>query len=181
MLCRVEFGGTYQLHLATKNYMRNYTLSTGVHQNRQIPYERALRNLTVLMFSHFVHQLENSGAVEGHQTLVVHECLQVAATLRRYHQWQCWVGHQERGENFDWNKVPLIAKDDFQHKYSMALTLLGNAQNPVYTHLKLLGRCYDNVYYNGQLIGDLLAREKLPSEDQSKKIYTQEYQEVVPG
>ena len=175
----MEYGGTHQLHLATKNYMLNYALSTRVHQNRQIPYERALRNLTVLMFSHFVHQLENSRAIEGHRTLIVHECLQVAAALRWYHQWQRRVGHQERGENFDWNKVPSIAKDDFRHKYSTALTLLGNAQNPVYTHLKLLGHCYDNVYYNGRLIGDLPARGKLPSEDQSKKIYTQEYQEVV--
>ena len=45
---------------------------------------------------------------------------------------------------------------------------------------KLLGRCYDNVYHNSRrLIGDLLARGKPPTEEQSKKIYTQEYQEVV--
>ena len=61
----------------------------------------------------------------------------------------------------------------------MALTLLGNAQNPAYAHPKLLRCCYDNVYYNGQLIGDLLARGKPPTEEQSKKVYTQEYQEVV--
>ena len=35
------------------------------------------------------------------------------------------------------------------------------------------------MYYNGQLIGDLLARGKPPTEKQSKKVYTQEYQEVV--
>ena len=60
MLCRAEYGGTRQLHFAAKNYMRNYALSTGLHQNWWIPYERALRNLTVLMFFHYVHQLENS-------------------------------------------------------------------------------------------------------------------------
>ena len=179
MLCWAEYGGTHQLHFAAKNYMQNYAFSAGVHQNWQIPYKRALRNLMVLMFSHFMHKLENSGSTEGHWTLIVHECLQVAATLRWYHWWQCQVGHQERGENFYWNKAPLIAKDDFRHKYSTALTLLGNAQNPVYAHPKLLGHCYDNVYYSGWLIGDLLARGKPPSEDQSKKIYTQEYQEVV--
>ena len=57
--------------------------------------------------------------------------------------------------------------------------LLGNTQNPAYTHPKLLGCCYDNVYYNGRFIGDLLARGKLPTMEQSKKVYTQEYQEVV--
>ena len=57
--------------------------------------------------------------------------------------------------------------------------LLGNAQNPAYAHPKLLRCCYDNIYYNGQFIGDLLARGKPPTEEQSKKAYTQEYQEVV--
>ena len=179
MLCRVEYGGTHELHLATKNYMCNYTLSTRLHQNWRIPYERALRNLTVLMFSHYVHQLQSSRSLEGHRTLMVHKCLQVAAALGWYHQWQCQVSHQEKSENTDWNKVSAVAKDDFRYKYIPALTLLGSAQNLMFAHPKLLGCCYDNVYHNGQFIGDLPARGKPPTEDQSKKIYTQEYQEVV--
>ena len=82
-------------------------------------------------------------------------------------------------ENADWNKIPKVAKDDFRHKYSPALTLLGNAQNPAFADPKLLRCCYDNVYYNGRFIGDLPARGKPPTEEQSKKVYTQEYQEVV--
>ena len=180
MLCRAEYLGTHQLHLAVKNYARNYAYSAGIHQNRQISYERALRNLTVLMFSHFVHQLENSGLIEGHQALIVHECLQVAAALSHYHRWQCRVSLQETsGENADWNKIPTVAKGDYQFKYSSALKLLGNAQNPAYAHPKLLGCCYDNIYYKGWFIGDLPARGKPPTEEQSKKVYTQEYQEVV--
>ena len=180
MLCQAEYGGTHQLHIAAKNYARNYTYTTGIHQNWQITYERALRNLTVLMFSHLVHQLENSRSLEGHLTLIVHECLQVAAALGWYHRWQCWVNLQEiSSENADWNKIPKVTKDDFRHKYSPALTLLGNTQNLAFAHLKLLGHCYDNVYYNGRFIGDLPARGKPPTEEQSKKVYTQEYQKVV--
>ena len=180
MLCQAEYGGTHQLHLATKNYTHNYSFSARIHQNRRITYERALRNLTVLTFSHFVHQLENSGSLEGHRTLIVHECLQVVATLSRYHRWQCRVNLQDiSSENADWNKIPTVAKDDFRCKYSLAFTLLGNAQNPAFVHPKLLGRCYDNVYYNGWFIGDLPARGKPPTEEQSKKVNTQEYQEVV--
>ena len=180
MLCWAEYGETRQLHFATKNYIRNYTYTAGIHQNWRITYERALRNLTVLMFSHFVHQLENSGSLEGHRILIVYECLQVAAALGRYYHWQCRVNLQEiSSENADWNKIPKVAKDDFQHKYSPALTLLGNTQNPVFAHPKLLGCCYDNMYYNGRFIGDLLARGKPPTMDASRKVYTQEYQEVV--
>ena len=172
MLCRAEYGGTRQLHLTMRNYMCNYSLSTRLHQNRQIPYERALRNLTVLMFSHYVHQLECSGSLKGHQTLMVHECLQVAAALGQYHRWQCQMSHQEKSECADWNKVQVVPKDDFRLKYSPALMLLGSAQNPAFAHPKLLRRCYDNVYHNGRLVGDLLARGKPSTEDQSRKIYT---------
>ena len=88
VLCQAEYGGTRQLHHAAKNYAHNYGLSTGLHQNRRIPYERALRNLVVLMFSHYVNHLECTGSLEGHRTLMVHECLVVAAALGRYHRWQ---------------------------------------------------------------------------------------------
>ena len=102
----------------------------------------------------------------------------VAAALGWYHQWQCRVSHRDRG-NSDWNKVLAVAKDDFRHKYSPALTLLGSTQNPAYTHPKLLGHCYSNVHHNGWFIGDLPARGKPPTEEQAKKIYNQEYEEVV--
>ena len=154
-------------------------LSTGLHQNQRIPYERALRNLVVLMFSHHVNHLECTGSLKGHRTLMVHECLVVAAALGRYHHWQCRVSHQDR-DTYDWTKVLVIPKDDFRHKYSPALALLGNAPNLAYAHPKLLGRCFDNVYFCGQIISDLPARGRLPhSEERTKLIYDQEYEELV--
>ena len=93
------------------------------------------------MFSHYVNHLECTGSLEGHRTLMVHECLVVAAALGWYHRWQCRVSHQDR-DTYDWTKVPVIPKGDFRHKYSPALALLGNAQNPAYAHPKLLGRCF---------------------------------------
>ena len=179
VLCQAEYGGTQQLHHAAKNYARNYGLSAGLHQNQRIPYERALRNLVVLMFSHYVSHLECTGSLEGHRTLMVHECLVVAAALGWYHHWQRQVSHQDR-DTYDWTKVPVIPKDDFRHKYSPALALLGNAQNLAYAHPKLLGRCFDNVYFCGQIIGDLPARGRPPhSEERTKLIYDQEYEELV--
>ena len=178
VLCQVEYGGTPQLHHAAKNYAHNYGLSARLHQNRRIPYERALRNLVVLMFSHYVNHLECTGSLEGHRTLMVHECLVVAAALRRYHRWQRRVSHQDQ-DTYDWTKVPVFPKDDFWQKYSLALALLGNAQNPAYAHPKLLGCCFD-VYFCGRIIGDLPARGRSPhSEERTKLIYDQEYEELV--
>ena len=156
--------------------MCNYT--AGLHQNRLITYERALWNLTVLMFLHYINHLESSRALEGHWTLMAHECLTVAATLGRFHHWQRWV-EPEDWDKSNWEKVPTISAGDFRHKYSPALVLLGNTQHLTYAHPKLLGWCYDNVYHQGWLIGDLPAQGKLPMKEQTQKIYNQEYKEVV--
>ena len=76
-------------------------------------------------------------------------------------------------------QAPVVSVGDFRHKYSPTLDLLGNVQHLAYAHPKLLGWCYDNVYYQGQLIGDLPARGKLPTKAHTQKIYNQEYEEVV--
>ena len=110
--------------------------------------------------------------------LMAHECLTVAATLGCFHCWQRLVELEGRDKP-DWMKVPTVSAGDFRYKYSPTLDLLGNAQHLTYTHLKLLGWCFDNVYHQGWLIGDLLAWGKLPTKEQTQKIYNQEYEEVV--
>ena len=59
------------------------------------------------------------------------------------------------------------------------MVLLGSVQHPTYAHPKLLGQCFNNVYHQGWLIGNLPASGKLPTEDHTQKIYDQEYEEVV--
>ena len=70
-LCRQE------LHVKLRIHCWEY-------QPRRILYERALRNLMVFMFSHYINHLENTGALEGHQTLMVHEYLTVASALGHF-------------------------------------------------------------------------------------------------
>ena len=131
------------------------------------------------MFSHYVKHLECTSSLKGHRTLMVYDCLVVAAALGWYHHWQRRVSPQDR-DTHNWIKVPVVPKGDFWHKYSPALTLLGNVQNPAYAHPKLLARCFDNVYFCWWIIGDLPARGRAPpSEERTKLIYDQEYEELV--
>ena len=150
LLCDAEYGGRKGLHIATKNYMRNYGTTTGPYGSRQIPYERALRNLVVIMFSHYVDNFENTKSLEGHQTLMVHECLMVAHKLWKFHQWQWRVAPEDRGKE-NWDVEVELGPKDFWYKYSTALELLGMAQTLMFAHPQLLGRCYDNVYHQGQV------------------------------
>ena len=168
----------HQLHFAAKNYMRNYAYTAREHQPRHIPYEQALRNLMVLMFSYYINHLENTRALEGHQTLMVNKCLTIASALGHFHQWQRWVELGDRDKP-EWNKVPAVNKGNFCYKYSMALVLMGSMQHPAYGHPKMLGCCFDSVYHQNHFIGDLPAWGKNLTEAQTKKIYDQEYKEVI--
>ena len=178
LLCEAEYGGRKVLHIATKNYMRNYAATARPYGSRQIPYEWALRNLVVIMFSHSVDNFENNGSQEGHRTLVIHECLMVAHKLGKFHRWQRRVPPEDR-DKVDWKAEVKPGPKDFQYKYSTALELLGTAHSPTFAHPRLLGGCYDNVYHQGKFVGKLPARGKLPTEDNTRDVYDQEYGEVV--
>ena len=123
---------------------------------------------SVLMFSHYINHIENTGSLEGHRMLMAHECLMVVATLGYFHRWQRRVELAGRDKP-DWMKVPTVSMGDFRYKYSPVLDLLGNAQHLTYAHPKLLGQCFDNVYHQGQLIGDLPARGKLLQRSRCKR------------
>ena len=175
LLCDTEYGSWKGLHIATKNYMRNYAATAGPYGSRRIPYERALRNLVVIMFSHFVDNFENTGSQEGHRPLVVHECLTVAHKLGKFHRWQRRVT-PENWDNENWNVEIEPGPKDFRYT---ALDLLAMAYSPTFAHPRLLGRCYDNVYHQGRFIGKLSTRSKPPTKDNTRDIYDQEYGEVV--
>ena len=135
-------------------------------------------NIRFLMFSHYINHIECSGALEGHQTLMANECLTVAAVFGCFHHWECRV-EPEAWDKPDWMKVPTMSAEDFRHKFSPTLNLLGNPQHLTYAHPKLPGCCFDNVYHQGRLIGDLPALGKPPSKEHTQKIYNQEYNEIV--
>ena len=61
-----------------------------------------------------------------------------------------------------------------QHSHSWVMLKTRRLRAP-----KLHRCCYDNVYHNWRFIGDLPARGKPPTMEQSRKVYTEEYQEVV--
>ena len=133
LLCDAEYGRRKGLHIAARNYMRNYAATAGPYGSRRIPYERALWNLVVIMFSHSVDNFENTGSLEGHRTLVIHECLTVAHKLGKFHRWQRRVAPENRDKE-NWNVEVEPGPKDFRYKYSTALELLGTAMALTYVH-----------------------------------------------
>ena len=132
-----------------------------------ITYERALRNLVVAMYGHYVNLFWCHSSTAGHRTVLAYNCLEVAAKLGRYHR---AVRRRQPGEDLpDW--IPTLEIVD-------AFTLLGDSMHPAYGHPKTLARAYDHVYYEGREVGNLPLRGKKDAE-QSAAVYRAEYAQII--
>ena len=141
----MEYGGRDHLDFAARNYLENVrSQETGV---AGLTYERALRNLIVTMYGHYVDLFRCHSSMAGHRMVLLYNSLEVAAKLGHYH-WA--IRRLQPGEELpDWISMPEIPAGDPQLNYVDAYTLLGDAMHPAFRHPKALARAYDHVYHKG--------------------------------
>ena len=171
---KAEYGGRDHLDFAARNYVENMRREEpGIGG---ITYERALRNLVVAMYGHYVDLFRCHSSMAGHRIVLAYNCLEVAAKLGRYH-WA--VRRRQPGEELpDWIPTPEILAGESRLDYVDAFTLHGNAMHPAFGHPKTLARAYDQVYYEGREMGNLPLRGKKTA-DQSAAVYRAEYAQIV--
>ena len=173
-LINAEYGGRDHLDFAAWNYVENVRREeTGI---AGITFERALRNLVVAMYGHYVDLFRCHTATAGHRMVLTYNCLEVAAKLGCYHLavWRL----QPREELPDWIPTLEVLAGDPWLDYVDAFTLLGDAMHPAFGHPKTLAWAYDHVYHEGREIGNLPLRGK-KSVDQSATVYRAEYAQIV--
>ena len=173
-LMKAEYGGCDHLDFAARNYVENVRREdTGIGG---ITYERALWNLVVAMYGHYVDLFRCHSSMAGHRIVLAYNCLEVATKLGRYH-WA--VRRRQPGEELpDWIPTPEIPAEDSRLDYVDAFTLLGDAMHPAYGHPRSLARAYDQVYYEGREMGNLPLRGKKTA-DQSAAVYRVEYAQII--
>ena len=173
-LMKAEYGGRDHLDFAARNYVENVRREET--RIGGITYERALWNLVVAMYGHYMDLFRCHSSTAGHRIVLAYNCLEVAAKLGRYHR---AVRRRQPGEELlDWIPTPEIPAGDSRLDYVDAFTLLGDAMHPAYGHPKMLARAYDQVYYEGREMGNLLLRGKKMA-DQSAAVYRAEYAQIV--
>ena len=170
----MEYRGRVHLDFAAWNYVENVRREeTGI---AGITYERALRNLVVAMYGHYVDLFHCHTATAGHRMVLTYNCLEVAAKWGHYHQ---AVWRLQPGEELpDWITTPEVPARDPQLEYVEAFTLLGDAMHPTFGHPKVLARAYEHVYHEGREMGNLPLRGK-KFIDQSAMVYQVEYAQIV--
>ena len=122
-IVNAEYGGRDHLHVAAQNYMANVKKEDpGVSG---ITYEKALRNLVVTMYGHYVNQFRCHTATAGHRCLVAYNCLEVAAKLGHFHRAVRRLGPNQAMP--DWLTEPEIPAGDPRKEELMdAQTQLGD-------------------------------------------------------
>ena len=164
---KAEYGGRDHLDFAARNYVEN--VRSEETRIGLITYERALHNLVVSMYGHYVDLFRCHSCTAGHRIVLAYNCLQVAAKLGHYHR---AVRRLQPGEEMpDWIPTPEIPSGDIRLNYVDAFTLLGDPMHPAYGHPKaLMAQAYDHVYSEGREIGNLPLRGK-KTVDQSAVVY----------
>ena len=83
-LVKAKYGGRDHLDFAAWNYTENMRREEiGICR---ITYERALRNLVVAMYGHYMDLFRCHSSMAGHRIVLAYNCLEVAAKLGRYHR-----------------------------------------------------------------------------------------------
>ena len=173
-LVNAEYGRRNHLHFATQNYMTNVRKDNSKVSG--ITYEKALRNLIVSMYGHYINLLCCHTATAGHRCLLAYNCLEVVAKLGRYHH---AVQHLEPDKTLpDWLPAPEIPVGDPREELMDAFTQLGDQMHPVSRHLKTLGRGFDHIYHEAREMGHLPLRSR-KSPEECHTVYRDEYAQVV--
>ena len=105
----VQFGGLARLDLAANNYKDNLN-SLYRHPDLTLTIDKALRNLLVSAYSHYIDSWPMNGACVGHCTILMHSLLQFTLHYGRYrrHQWHLKKETKKKGHQ---STVPMSSID----------------------------------------------------------------------
>ena len=159
-LVHIEYGSVQQLHKVVLNYWNNWAKVFGTGLDVRMSYEKALRNLIVFMFRHYIDAFECHGAWKGHWAILVLECFTVADELGRFYHWHkradLW---KPRVMKTWWKELPHEPQDNCSSSYNLALATMGSPKQPSYGHPKLLGQYFDHDYHQSRHICQLTRKK----------------------
>ena len=144
----LEYGGFGQLHQAAWNYRNNRVAAFARSEDTHMSYEKALQNLIVFLFAHYIEAFECHGTWQGHRAILALECLTVADELECYHHWYKRADLRKPGiKKTRWKDLPSMPQEDHQSSYSSGLAALGSPKQASYGHLQKLGCYFDHIYH----------------------------------
>ena len=164
----VQFGGLARLDRATNNYKDNLN-SLYRHPDLTLTIDKALRNIIVSAYSHYIDSWPMNGACVGHRAILMRSMLQFAMHYGRYRCRQRHLAKDRKRKGLSSSvlmpPVDLAALLDEEEgnlklrqinvMHASIMDLLGDPGNPLYTEPHSMAEHYDAMLAGARALSDL--------------------------
>ena len=164
----VQFGGLVWLDCAANNYKDNLN-SLYRHPDLTLTIDKALCNIIVSAYSHYIDSWPMNGACVGHHAILMRSMLQFAMHYGRYRRCQRHLAKDRRRKGLPASapmpSVDIAALlDDEEENLKLWQTnvmhvsimdLLGDPGNPLYSEPHSMAEHYDAMLVGARALGDL--------------------------
>ena len=170
-IVEVQFRGLAWLDRAMHNYKDNLN-SLYRHPDMMLTVDRALRNIIVSAYSHYIDTWALNGACVGHHAVLMHSILRFAMHFGRYRCRECHFAKDHRRKGIPFTMPPpaidintLLTDEEENLKLEQIntthlsiLDLLGDLGNPLYTEPHSMAEHFDAMMIGARSVGELPSR-----------------------
>ena len=168
----VQFGGLDRLDRAVHNYKENLN-SLNRHPDLILNLDKALCNLIVSAYAHYIDSWPMNGACLGHCALLMRSMLRFAMHYGHYGHRYCSLVYQRRHKKSASSWLPAIdvaalledKEEDLRVQqisvmHAAIMELLGDPRSPLYAEPHSMAEHFDALVVGASAVGDLPVRAR---------------------
>ena len=154
--------------------------------------DRALRNVIVSAYSHYINTLAMNGACMGHHTVLMRSMLRFTMHLGRYLCWERYMAKERRRRGTPpttlWPTIDLDALladeaenlklEQISTTHPVILDLLGDPGNPLYAEPHSMAKHFDTKMLGSRSVGQLPNRGRCRDREALTPVYKDEARQV---
>ena len=190
-IVEVQFRGLALLDRAMHNYKDNLN-SLYRHPDMMLTVNRALQNIIVSTYLHYINTWALNGACVGHRTVLMHSMLRFAMHFGHYRHWERHFAKDRRRKGIP-PTTPLPAIDihalltDEEENLKLEqinathldiLDLLGNLDNPLYAEPHSMAEHFDAMMIGAHSMGELPSRGCCRDPEALARVYEDDAQQA---
>ena len=187
-IIEVQFGGLAHLDRAVHNYRDNLN-ALNQHLDLSLTLDKALRNVIVSAYAHYIDSWPMNGACLGHRAILMRSMLQFAMHYGRYRcKYRYNITQCRRREIPTSTPMPAIdlatlldreenlRPEQINVTYASVMELLGNPGNPLYAKPHSVAEHFDALVAGTRAIGELSGRTRCKDGDMTVRVHEEAMQ-----
>ena len=187
----VQFGGLAWLDRAANNYKDNLN-SLYRHPDLTLTIDKALRNIIVSAYLHYIDSWPMNGACVGHHAILMRSMLQFAMHYGQYRRRQQYLAKDCKRKGLPssapmppMDLAALLDKEEENLKlwqinvtHASIMDLLGDPGNPLYAEPHSMAEHYNAMLVGARALGDLPERTHCRDSGAMARVHEDEAQQV---